>query len=277
MPGKKLKASASSSKTKADLTATDNPCAVCTNGIPADEVATCDECKKTSHRYCAGVPFEEFVNSDGVFTCLSCLKMLYKKQQVLTETMSDCISALKVEISELRSALKDIESAGVSVSTDRDQESEPAQKRSAPDRQWTTVGSGRRGRKRHQKFTKANLPAGSAPSSSLRTDGRRLIDTSAPPAETNIRSSTSDKEKVIIEGKRKVWGTLRATSAGAVKNTIKALSKIEAAFEVKRKYHLRNGRGTNVQASKWWFIISGEETVLKQLSDGWNTVKLQTN
>ena len=231
MPGKKPKASAPSGKTKADLT-TDKLCAVCTNGIPASEVATCDECKKTSHRYCAGVPLEEFVSSDGAFTCLSCLKTLYKKQQVMTETMSDGISALKVEINELRSALKDIEPA-VSVSTDRDQESEPiaTQERSASDRQWTTVGSGRRGRKRHQKFTKAGLPAGSAPSS-FRSDGRRF-DAVALPAETNIRNSTTDKEKVIIEGKGKVWGTLTATSARAVKNTVKAPSKIEGTFEVK--------------------------------------------
>ena len=83
--------------------------------------------------------------------------------------------------------------------------------------------------------------------------------------------------KVLIEGKRKVWGTLRATSAGAVKNTIKALSKIEVTFDIKRKYHLRSSGGSNDQVSKWWFIISGQEADLKLLSECWNVVKLQTN
>ena len=45
-----------------------------------DEVATCLECKKSAHRYCAGVPMDEFNSADGSYTCLSCLKKLQKSQ-----------------------------------------------------------------------------------------------------------------------------------------------------------------------------------------------------
>ena len=47
---------------------------------------------------------------------------------------------------------------------------------------------------------------------------------------------------------------------------IKAISKAETTTDVKQKCNLRNDRSLSIQASKWWFIISGEEAVLKQLS-----------
>ena len=178
----------------------------------------CNECKKSSYRYCARVPLEEFENSDGSFTCLSCLKMLYKMQQMKTETMKDCISALKVEISELRSALKDIESA-ISAKQESINPREPTQGRSANHDKWTTVGVHRGkqcGKNRHQP-TKTSFPSTSSQSSvagpyTWRTDCHNGASTAPQTA-----APLSNKEKIMIEGKRKIWGTLRATSAGAVK------------------------------------------------------------
>ena len=33
----------------------------------------------------------------------------------------------------------------------------------------------------------------------------------------------------------------------------------------------------SIQVSKWWFVISGEESILDQLAKNWDAVKIQTN
>ena len=78
-----------------------------------------------------------------------------------------------------------------------------------------------------------------------------------------------------------MWGTLRTTTATAVKSTIRAITKIEG-LDVKRKYHVKktrqdSSRGTNIQLSKWWLVVSGEEPTLELLEKKWSAVNYQTN
>ena len=90
----------------------------------------------------------------------------------------------------------------------------------------------------------------------------------------NVARKCEEKEKpkrVKISGARKIWGTLRATTAVAVKNAIFSIAKIPTEeFVVKRKYK------SNPNTSKWWFVIRGEESMLKKLEDEWPSVFLQT-
>ena len=48
------------------------------------------------------------------------------------------------------------------------------------------------------------------------------------------RHRCKNAEKVKVEGKRKIWGTLCSTTTVAVKNAIKSTTNLEVA--VKRKY-----------------------------------------
>ena len=80
------------------------------------------------------------------------------------------------------------------------------------------------------------------------------------------------KLKSAVEGKRKVWGMLRATTATAVKNTIKAITKTDG-LDVKRKYPVKKTKqgasmGPKIQLSKWWLFIAGEEPILQSLMEG---------
>lgn len=50
------------------------------------------------------------------------------------------------------------------------------------------------------------------------------------------------------------------------------MAKVDG-LKIKRKYT----NGPRNKPSKWWFIIHGEESTLKQLTDGWSAVKYQTN
>ena len=61
-------------------------------------------------------------------------------------------------------------------------------------------------------------------------------------AETNHSITPSPqraerKEKTVVKGKRKIWGTHKVTTARAVQNTINSIANI-GSIEVKRKYHL---------------------------------------
>ena len=82
-------------------------CAICAAGVPQGDAARCIECKKTAHRYCAGVPLEEFESKGGSYTCLSCLKKLHEAKMA---DMKDYIVSLKAEIVELRVALDQVKS-----------------------------------------------------------------------------------------------------------------------------------------------------------------------
>ena len=57
-----------------------------------------------------------------------------------------------------------------------------------------------------------------------------------------------------------------------------SLFKTEATLDVKRKYHVRSdgGRAPRDQRTVWWFILTGEEAVLRQLECEWNTINVQT-
>ena len=79
-----------------------------------------------------------------------------------------------------------------------------------------------------------------------------------------IRSQQAG-EKVHIKGKRRVWGTLKAASAVAVKNTICQLTESALdTVQVKRKY--KKLKGNKI---RWWHILSGSESDLEALDRKW--------
>ena len=74
-----------------------------------------------------------------------------------------------------------------------------------------------------------------------------------------------------MHGARRVWGTLRACSTTVVKNAIQTLSKSKHHFYVKRKTKVVQGREI------WWFVLHGEEAVLKKFDAEWEMIAIQTN
>ena len=77
-----------------------------------------------------------------------------------------------------------------------------------------------------------------------------------------------------MEGKRKTWGTMKTTLTAAVSHTINTLTK-NAGLLVKCKFKKSHGE-SSTRVSKWWFVVSGDEEVLKQLDEQWPSVSLQT-
>jgi len=80
---------------------------------------------------------------------------------------------------------------------------------------------------------------------------------------------------VKVEGARKVWGTMRNTSASVV--AIKSLTTLSASQNdliIKRKYN--RAHNDQKRVVKWWFVITGDEKLLEKLDHQWNLVAVQT-
>ena len=184
--------------------------------------------------------------------------------------MKACIASLRAEITELRTALQEVEAAVAA------KDSEARTVGGAHLEGWSQVPRGRRKKGKQLNSMK----------SSTAENGREQPNIT--PTVTSFRSRSqqrpTERPKVEVKGKRKVWGTLSTTTVAAVKNAIKVISKVEG-LEIKRKYRLKKpaqkasleSDAASIQVSKWWFVISGEESILDQLAKNWDAVKIQTN
>ena len=77
-----------------------------------------------------------------------------------------------------------------------------------------------------------------------------------------------------VHGVRKVWGTMKTCSSGAMATTIARLCPAVAGkIRLRRKYK-SNEAGRVI---RWWFVIRGEEEVLVELENMWDPVFNQTS
>ena len=85
--------------------------------------------------------------------------------------------------------------------------------------------------------------------------------------------SSTKRNMVPLLGKRKIWGTRRLSSASTISETIARCTSLNVNdIQVKRKFSERYGKET-----KWWFVVSGEESTLTSLENEWESVKQQQN
>ena len=111
-------------------------------------------------------------------------------------------------------------------------------------------------------------PVGASTSPSTTTQSN-----SAPqPSFSSRPRKTHGPTRVRVTGARKIWGTVKSTTAAAVANALKTLAKApQNALSVKRKYKINAKRVT-----RWWFVIRGEKSLLEQLPSTWHLVNIQT-
>ena len=218
-----------------------------------EEALQCEGgCGLWFHRYCAGVStsyFQELANSPAPFVCFSCYQRL---QKAITSQLQDEVSRLKAEIGSLRDKLNEMSNC----------EPAPVQ------RTWSTVVKS----KRYQNRTATNTvhnhcdqKSAVAAKESHQSESRKQENTDSAARPQRSKVST------LVHGARRIWGTLRACSATAVKNAIQTLSKSKPHLHVKRKTKVVQGREI------WWFVLHGEEAVLKNLDAEWEMIAIQTN
>lgn len=246
-------------------------CALCAECIiESQDALFCEgNCQQWIHRYCAGVSkkhYDGLGDSSPPFLCYACY---VEAQRKLVGNLEAAISTLTAEIVELRKAVSErMESTDDSKSSTES---------------WATVA--RRGGKqttlKHANGTnthrfRANSTGSRSSSNVAISASSNVCRSKSVSVQPRMNESASNtRPKVRVEGKRKVWGTLRTTTASAISNTIKALTNVEG-LSIRRKFS-RGSRSSRIGVSKWWYIISGEESMLDQLCNKWSVVKLQTN
>lgn len=240
--------------TSSQVETCDETCDVCCLPIVDDkeDALLCEgTCQKWFHRYCAGVSstcFRMLSNSSTPFVCWLCSQELHRT--VVAQLQAE-ISALREEVLELNNGMKA-----------SPQWSQVVARNAKPTRTRKAISSTERSNSTQSNRTKPPPPA-------------QVLDANAG-LQMKTRYRRKSAEKVKIEGKRKIWGTLRSTTTVAVKNAIKSTTDLEV--DVKRKYKTTApGRGDSMRVSRWWFVVSANEELLKQLEGKWSSVKLQTN
>ena len=243
-------------------------CAVCQLQVVdgKDEALFCEgECSLWYHRGCASVPpelYKTLSNSDEPFVCLSCSSSHFKQQiadlsatvVALKEELKDTLeiretcSALAREVSALRQALNSLEK----------EVSKPRQAKHT----YAAALSSRS--KSSQSISKLASTAPTASSSGAPQNKRQLKNNESKPSEP--------KHKVKVEGARRIWGTMRACSPGAITAIISRLVSERLELRIKRKTkQLANNK------TIWWFVVHGTERDLVLLEQGWEKVKTQTS
>ena len=231
-------------------------CDVCCTPIVdgRDDALQCEgDCQKWLHRICAGVTKSHHIAlsiSSSPFTCWLCSQSLHR---ATVGQLHSELAALKTEVAELRAALES-KSAAVSVETES----------------WSEVVRRTDGSKRKKLASLRNrsnaVPGDSKkqfPPSSLHSNEKR-----------DAKHSPS-RARAQVEGKRKVWGTLKTCSAAAVKSAISSLTNVPSnELSIRRKYKMATTNPERV--TKWWFVIGAEERVLTELQEQWHSVNLQT-
>ena len=186
------------------------------------------------------------------------------------------IVELQASIRSLSDEVRELKALVATLQKKERPSSEPcpgAQTVGAASAQWSTA-VGRKGPKKFGKGmgSKQSIPAGASSSPSPNTTPQSNS-TSQPSLSSNPRlRSSHGQTRVRVRGARKIWGTMKSTTAAAVANALKTLAiSPQNALSVKRKYKINAKCVT-----RWWFVIRGEESLLEQLQSNWHLVNVQT-
>ena len=84
------------------------------------------------------------------------------------------------------------------------------------------------------------------------------------PAESKPAGMSGGRDKIRVVGARRIWGTLKNSTAASIKSVISRLCKV-SKIRVRRK----DKEDTVSKRSKWWYVIHGDESVLVHLESNW--------
>ena len=244
-------------------------CDVCCTPIVdgRDDALQCEGvCQKWLHRLCAGVSkshHNALSNSSTPFTCWLCSHTLH--QATVSQLHSE-IAALRTEVAKLRAIHEMAHSA---AATEAGSWSEVVRRKGSSNKKSVNVENKKSG----------NVETGKPSSKKKTTAGDATQKQDPHPPLHGKQSRDKDRNpprtRIQVEGKRKVWGTMKTCSTAAVKSAISTLTNVPSdELSIRRKYKIATTNAERVV--KWWFVIGGEERVIAQLQEQWPTVNFQT-
>ena len=204
-------------------------CGVCLSQITdgKDEALFCEgQCGLWYHRGCTSIPpklYEDLSNSEEPFHCLSCTNRSLKEE--VTKLMEELNLSL-----EYRAKYRVLENELVSLRDAMDSLSQQVSQLSSkiPGRQNRSYAS----------TVRESLPSAAVSSTAGQANGRGAV-SHLPASKKSVSNSASSsmvtRPKVKVLGARKIWGTIKTCSPGAVSATISKLVSSNLTLRVRRK------------------------------------------
>ena len=206
--------------------------------------------------------FERLSNSSMPFLCYACFQ---EDNRAKVLSLEEKVAALTIELTDLKTVLDG--------------------RRKAESNTWTEVKRGRRmqirgGGRTNRNESRTNYTAVNAnvqqegPLTRARTGENVRSDENARTDTGKSRPSNTSTsiQRTPINGVRRIWGTLKSTTPAAVSSTLKKLSPSSDRLVVRRKVREYD----NSNKTRWWFILRGDETILKKWEGDWERIQVQT-
>ena len=116
----------------------------------------------------------------------------------------------------------------------------------------------------HQTRNKGSSQGGVQNQMARVTQGNVRRPRGAPVSKANV-----NKPMEAVRGSRRIWGAHRSATTEAVKTVLKSTNVATVEdLSIRRKYKLAQVSGVKHEV-RWWFVVKGEENVLKQLDERW--------
>lgn len=245
----------------------DAPCASCNDLVRQSDLALeCDICSCWFHLSCSGastICYEKINECEGLpWICKTC-KVSMKRVLSTVHQLEADNAALQSQLTELHIKLETLKSSVT-----------PALSHQHP---ANTHAVSRPSKELWSKVVQKSSKRAREPSKAQHVDSG--VTHPAQEADNNIankarkgRSGPSSK-RTVVDGARRIWGTLRSSTTTVIKRTMSQLISMEneTGLRLRRKSQkMNNGK------EKWWYVLHGEEDLLKSLDFMWEKVKLQT-
>ena len=242
------------------------------------------KCQQWLHRYCASVSvrcYKAIIDNSHPYCCPCCYR---DSQQECISELTCTLEAMKLEIAQLKEALLTAQAAAAKLNSGRRKDFGKSscdwhlvEKRSHGKRCSGCSGLGVAERK-YQHHQQTESEKMKQRWHSVRTlavkrpkewgsGGNSLLNSKASPGGHGAAENWQ-----VVDGVRRVWGTMRGCSYRTVLSTLQWLTTVAENVEVHRKFKKRGN--TEVQ---WWFLIRGEETVLQNLDQECVNIKNSTS
>ena len=240
MPPKKQRGSQNS--------ATKEPCSICCQPIVIgkDEALFCvGKCQQWLHRYCASISvkcYKAILNDNQSYLCPCCYR---ESQEERIAELTSTVETMKLEIAQLK---KELATAQATATT-------------RPQRSYANVANRKTGAGANKAHSYHSKPLDGEHRAGSNTESTSLGETAA----------IMNKTKVV--GARRIWGTLKSSSAKNVKSVILRVSKIGGELRIKSK----DKDSPTTGRPRWWYVLHSSESTLMELEAKWDQVKVQTS
>ena len=235
-------------------------CDLCCDTLDkGQDILKCEgDCGCTVHRYCAGVTkrrYEELMKSTGGTDHYVC-------EWCSLKTTRAIIQQLQCEVANLKQELAEAKALAAQQATSPELETAPSTRNityaAAAAHCLQSAGG-------HHNSTAANR-------------GRRARQgagpTQARPGVSAGSNRDRRRERVPVEGVRRVWNTYIHSTTKSIENAISRFCKLKVeGLRIKRKTR------TNELTGKlnWWYVIHSEESTLCELENKWEPLQTQTS